>query len=245
MIRSTDRILTTHAGALPRSAELTGLIRQRATRQPVDDARIDSLLDQEVRQVLRLQAEHGVDSVSDGEFSKANFTHYAAERIGGIELREYDQGQGPDPLSIVARDDIKFSDYFAAGFGGFTSRDKGTAKRKIRQRFCTSALKYIGHDTVARDIKRLRASLAEVPAAEAFLPSVTPGVIEHWLFDEIGAMPHHARNHRGARRQFDGLEHIPLMFMARVGCFNGIAGGLYLEKDIGKLLEGRSNSCGP
>lgn len=184
MIRSTDRILTTHAGALPRSKELTELIRKRAARQPVDDAKIEELLDREVRQVLRLQAEHGVDSVSDGEFSKANFTHYAAERIGGIELREYEHGQGPEPLSIVARDDTKFSDYFAAGFGGFASGGKEAARQKIRQRFCTADLKYIGHDTVGRDIKRLKSALGEVTAAEAFLPSVTPGVIEHWLFDE-------------------------------------------------------------
>ena len=116
MIRSTERILTTHAGALPRSAELTALIRTRAGKQPVDDAKIEQLLRKEVTQTLRLQVDHGIDSVSDGEFSKANFTHYAAERIGGIELREYDHGKGPDPLSIVARDDTKFSDYFAAGF---------------------------------------------------------------------------------------------------------------------------------
>lgn len=184
MIRSNERILTTHAGALPRSSELTALIRKRAAKQPVDDARIEQLLDAEVRQVLRLQAASGVDSVSDGEFSKANFTHYAAERIGGIELREYERGQGPAPHSIVARDDTKFADYFAAGFGGFASGGKETLHQKIRQRFCVSELKYIGQDTVGRDIARLRAALGEVPAAEAFLPSVTPGVIEHWLLDE-------------------------------------------------------------
>lgn len=189
MIRSTDRILTTHAGALPRSAELTTLIRARAMKQPVDDAKIDQMLKKEVAQVLRLQVENGIDSVSDGEFSKANFTHYAAERIGGIELREYDRGKGPEPLSIVARDDRKFGDYFAAGFGGFASGGKEAQQRKIRQRFCIAPLQYIGQATVARDIEALKAGLGEVKAAEAFLPSVTPGVIEHWLFDEYYGSP--------------------------------------------------------
>ncbi len=184
MIRSSERILTTHAGALPRSAELTALIRARAARQPVDDAKIDKMLKAEVVQTLRLQREHGIDSVSDGEFSKANFTHYAAERIGGIALREYDHGEGPEPLSIVARDDRKFSDYFAAGFGGFASGGKEAARQRIRQRFCVAPLKYTGLETVNRDIENLKAGIAQVPVEEAFLPSVTPGVIEHWLYDE-------------------------------------------------------------
>ena len=97
MIRSSNRILTTHAGALACSAELTAMIRSRAAQQSADDANIARLLRKEVTQTLRLQVEHGIDSVSDGKFSKTNVMHYAAKRIGGIELREYDRGNAPIP----------------------------------------------------------------------------------------------------------------------------------------------------
>ena len=77
MIRSTDRILTTHAGALPRSAELTGLIRQVAAKQPVDTAKLHAMLQKEI--VERMVAAPG-----DSNFSRLSVMiqyHFAVELL--------------------------------------------------------------------------------------------------------------------------------------------------------------------
>ena len=134
MIRSTDRILCTHAGALPRDEALTALIRAQAARQPVDQAQLEASLRSGVVDSVRKQVENRVDSLSDGELSKANFMHYVTGRVSGISLREYEPGSGPVPLSIIARDRTKFPDYFSGGHGGFASGGKEAVRPMIRRR---------------------------------------------------------------------------------------------------------------
>src|SRR6476661_3785735 len=100
------QIRTTHAGALPRSEELTGMIRRRAGA--VDEELLEQKLSAAVAEAVRLQRDCGLDSINDGELSKPNFMHYITERVSGIEVREYALGEGPTPLSITARDKKKF-----------------------------------------------------------------------------------------------------------------------------------------
>src|SRR5881296_4585606 len=121
MIRSTDRILTTHAGALPRSSELRQLVLARAEGQPHDGAALAVRLKSEVAEVVRKQIACGIDSVNDGELGKTNFTNYVRDRLSGFETRAYEPGKGPKPLSIASRDMKKFPDYFAGGGRGFGS----------------------------------------------------------------------------------------------------------------------------
>src|ERR1700730_3463736 len=85
MNRSTDRILTTHAGTLPRPPDLLELIRTRAAGQRVDDTVHDSRLREAVGDIVRKQVELGVDVVDDGEMSKPGFIHYINERLTGFE----------------------------------------------------------------------------------------------------------------------------------------------------------------
>jgi 5-methyltetrahydropteroyltriglutamate--homocysteine methyltransferase len=184
MLKSTDRILVTHAGALPREESLTTLIRAKAARQPVDEARLEAALRSGVADAVRKQLENGVDSVSDGELSKANFMHYITGRVSGISLREYEPGKGPVPLSIIARDRTKFPDYFTGERGGFASGGKEVVKPMVRQFYCAEPLKFVGQEAVRRDVANLKAALEGKQPAEAFLASVTPGVIEHWLKNE-------------------------------------------------------------
>jgi hypothetical protein len=118
------RIRTTHAGALPRSAGLTKMIRDRAVGGAADEVFLEHMLITGVAEAVRLQRDCGLDSINDGELSKSNFMHYITERVSGIEVREYALGDGPAPLSITARDKKKFPDYFVGGRGGFASGGK-------------------------------------------------------------------------------------------------------------------------
>jgi methionine synthase II (cobalamin-independent) len=88
MKRNPDRILVTHAGALPRSEELRDLIFARADGKPYDAAALSAMLRRDVAAVVKKQIACGIDVVNDGELGKTNFTNYVRERVSGFEHRE-------------------------------------------------------------------------------------------------------------------------------------------------------------
>src|SRR3970040_1144631 len=115
MKRDARRILTTHAGSLPRSEELKQTVFARAEGRPYDRGALAKRLKSEVAEVVRKQIACGVDSVNDGEVGKTNFNNYVRERLAGFEARPYEPGKSPQPLSIAGRELRKFPEYFAAG----------------------------------------------------------------------------------------------------------------------------------
>jgi 5-methyltetrahydropteroyltriglutamate--homocysteine methyltransferase len=179
MIRSTHRILTTHAGALPRSDELRRMVLAKADGQPHGGTAFAARLKSEVAEVVRKQIACGIDSVNDGELGKTNFTNYVRDRIAGIEMRDYRPGVDPAPLDITARDLRQFPRYFGSGKGALT----GAGMRK-KLSYCVAPLKYSGHAALKDELEDFRAALQGVKAAEAFLPANTPGTVEHWLKNE-------------------------------------------------------------
>ena len=87
MLYSTDRILTTHAGSLPRPADLREMVVARARGDAYDAEALAVRLKSAVAEVVRQQVECGLDSVNDGELSKTNFTDYVRWRIAGYVER--------------------------------------------------------------------------------------------------------------------------------------------------------------
>ena len=85
--QNTDRIQTTHIGSLPRPHDLLDLMKAKFTGQPYDQNKFETLLAQSVDDVVRKQAECGIDIVTDGEFSKPGFFTYVHERLEGFERR--------------------------------------------------------------------------------------------------------------------------------------------------------------
>src|SRR5436309_2862068 len=133
MIRSTDRILTTHAGALPRSSELRQLVLARAEGQPHDGAALAVRLKSEVAEVVRKQIACGIDSVNDGELGKTNFTNYVRDRIDGIEMRDYRPGVDPAPLDISARE---YRKYATLRVDAINHALRGIPREKVRLHVC-------------------------------------------------------------------------------------------------------------
>ena len=111
MLYSTQRIMTTHAGSLPRPADLREMVVAKANGQPYDHTALDRRLAAAVAETVRRQVECGLDSVNDGELSKTNFTDYVRWRIAGYVERP---SSGARRLNITARDETKFADYFVA-----------------------------------------------------------------------------------------------------------------------------------
>ncbi|HAL46230.1 MAG TPA: methionine synthase [Dehalococcoidia bacterium] len=168
MRRSTERILTTHAGSLARPADLREMVIAKNGGEPYDEAALAGRLRSAVIQVVQQQVESGLDSINDGEFSKFNFTSYARERLSGHEQRTAVPGE---VLSkIYGRDALEFPEYF-----------EGRGNLGGAEVICTGPLTYIGHTALQADIDNFKVALQGVEDTEAFLPAVAPGTIEHWM----------------------------------------------------------------
>jgi 5-methyltetrahydropteroyltriglutamate--homocysteine methyltransferase len=174
MLHSTDRILVTHAGSLPRPSDLRAMVVAKSAGQAYDAAALDRRLTEAVGETVRRQAECGIDIVNDGELSKYNFTDYVRLRIDGYEARP---GSGRRRLSMTARDEVKFAAYFAA-----IPRAQALGPPTVP--VCVEPLRYVGQADVRKDIDNFEAGLAGLDVAGAFLPANTPGTIEHWIANE-------------------------------------------------------------
>ncbi len=178
MKRSTDRIRTMHAGSLPRPDDIREMVAAKAAGQPVDGQALERRLGEAVGAIVRQQIGCRIDSVNDGELSKTNFTNYANERLGGVEVREFGPDEGPEPQQISGRDRLEFAEYFQNQRGFVVSRPRE------RQLFCVGPLTYRGQANVQADISRFKAAVQGLREQEPFLPAVAPGSIEHWLWNE-------------------------------------------------------------
>jgi len=113
---STDRILTTHAGALPQDEDLKQMHAAKTSGRPVDEEAFARRVRESLAQVVKKQLACGLDIINDGEVGKSNFSRYARERLSGFIERE---AKPEDQVSsIFARDMVEFADYFRKRTGG-------------------------------------------------------------------------------------------------------------------------------
>jgi 5-methyltetrahydropteroyltriglutamate--homocysteine methyltransferase len=168
MQRSTERILTTHAGSLPRPRDLLGLVRSRARGERIDETAFQARLRQAVGEIVRKQAALGIDVVDDGEFGKPSFVTYVRERLGGLTRQE---GERQSPW-IRSREAISFPEFYKAQAGAVNARQALMA--------CTAPITYRGHKELQTDLDNLKAALAGLDVAEVFVPSISPSNIEDW-----------------------------------------------------------------
>ena len=141
---STERILVTHAGSLPRPPDLRAAVVAKTAGEPYDSAALDRRLADAVAEVVRQQIAAGIDIVNDGELSKFNFTDYVRGRIAGYETRP---SSGRRRLSIIARDERKFADYFAVNTRAQTL---GPPTMPV----CVERLRYVGQAELKKDLRQ-------------------------------------------------------------------------------------------
>jgi 5-methyltetrahydropteroyltriglutamate--homocysteine methyltransferase len=168
MKHSTDRILTTHVGSLIRPPALIEFLRAQQERRPVDEAAFATCLKESVAEIVRHQAEAGVDVVSDGEFGKTiSWSQYALERLSGFERRPIKAGANPFARGA---DRTKFAEFYAE----LDARDTPATQSEAA---CTGPIAYTGQAALKRDIDNFKAALAKVNVAEAFLPVAAPASV--------------------------------------------------------------------
>jgi len=168
MKRSTDRILTTHVGSLIRPQALQDILRAKQGGQSYDHAAYENCLKQSVADVVRRQAEIGVDVVSDGEFGKAiSWNQYVVERLSGFELRAIPPGFRP---GTPGADRTRFKEFYA-------ELDVREPMANAKMVACVGPVKYIGQEILRRDIDNFKAALKGVKVEEAFMPVVAPSSV--------------------------------------------------------------------
>src|SRR2546429_925954 len=168
MRRSTERFLTTHTGSLPRPDDLIRMMFAREEGVPVDPAALAARIRSAVAEVVRKQAEAGIDIINDGEFSKPSYATYIKDRLNGF-------GGTSQPLAY--RDLEDFPGLARRVFG-----DPGRSRRKTPA--CTGAIAVRDRSAAAADADNLNAALGGVRAEEGFLTAASPGVISLFFRDE-------------------------------------------------------------
>ena len=184
MKRSSERILTTHVGSLTRPGAIAEVLRIESLGQPYDEAAFERILGPAVTEVVRKQAEVGVDVPSDGEFGKTMWTQYVVERLGGIERRDLPPGA---PVASGSKDRQDFADFYAI-YNPISvtmwldplvlEHLNGAPLQPPGRWVCTQPISYTGRHAVQRDIANLKSALQGVAVEEAFLPLAAPASVE-------------------------------------------------------------------
>ena len=153
MKTSTERILTTHTGSLPRPSDLTDRHDQDAVRSAVQET-------------VRRQLEAGVDIVNDGEVSKPSYATYVTERLSGFT---------GEPVPLELRGFEEFPEFAQKMWG-----DPDMAA-VMANPSCDGPVAYVNRSLVEADIANLQAAATTDGAAEVFMSAASPGVIEMFM----------------------------------------------------------------
>jgi 5-methyltetrahydropteroyltriglutamate--homocysteine methyltransferase len=178
MKTSTERILTTHVGSIPRPESIKELLRARLDGQPVDAEALAARVKGAVADVVRKQVECGIDVVSDGEMSKTSFIAYTDERLTGFTPMRPDDPNVPASNtsgSWARRLDTRrewraFREYYE---GYLPAAMPPSAPPTV----CTGPIAYKGEALLRRDLESFKAALHAAGVTEAFVPAIAPGMV--------------------------------------------------------------------
>ncbi len=161
MKASTDRILTTHVGSLPRPAALRELLVKKDKGEDYDQPELERLTRRAVHDIVRRQVEAGVDIVDDGEMSKPGYSTYVADRLTGFAghkpaLPRLDTGPYPNFNAAYAR---------------------MTGENVARRAVCVGPIAVKDSEALAQDLANLKAAADGAGAADVFMTSASPGLV--------------------------------------------------------------------
>ena len=160
MRRSTDRILTTHVGSLPRSQAVADVLFARAAGHP-DAPGAGAIITQAVREVVQRQVDAGIDVVSDGEMSKISYATYVSERLSGFD--------GDTPRE-PGQDLVEFP-------GLLKKLAERGATAKYRRPRCVGPVAVKDARPLATDLDNLKSAALAASPVETFMNAASPGVV--------------------------------------------------------------------
>ena len=171
---STDRILTTHVGSLPRPRDVVDLLMAREQGQPFDPAQFEHTMARAVDDVVRQQVALGLDVVSDGETSKISYATYIKDRLSGFA--------GDHPRQIAL--DLQAFPEFRTRMAVFAG------KQTFKRQACVGPIAVAERQSLQDDLRHLQAAVQRNAAQEAFMNAASPGVVSAFQPNEY--YPTHA-----------------------------------------------------
>jgi 5-methyltetrahydropteroyltriglutamate--homocysteine methyltransferase len=186
MIRSTERFLTTHTGSLPRPDDLIRIMYAKEEGVPVEGQALAARVRTAVAEIVKKQADVGIDIVNDGETSKPSYATYVKDRLDGF---------GGTGNTFVYQDLVDFPNLAKRVFG-----DPGRSRRKTPA--CNAPIRVRDESAAKVDVENLKTALAAANVTRAFLSAASPGVVslffrndhypsqEAYLFAIADAMRH-------------------------------------------------------
>jgi 5-methyltetrahydropteroyltriglutamate--homocysteine methyltransferase len=167
MRRSTDGILTTHTGSLPRPDDLVAMVEGHDQRELRAHPGFERRVQAAVAEIVRKQVEAGITVVNDGEMSKVGYSTYVTERLTGFAEQTV-----PMRPQVETRD---FPEFY---------QSRVVAGATIRRPACVGPIEWRGDAEVEADIANLKRALEGVDVADGFMTAASPGVVWHFLENE-------------------------------------------------------------
>jgi 5-methyltetrahydropteroyltriglutamate--homocysteine methyltransferase len=161
MKRSSERFLTTHTGSLPRPNDLVRMMYAKEEGVPVDGTALAERVRSAVAEVVKRQADSGIDLINDGEVSKPSYATYIKDRLNGF---------GGTGNSFVYQDLSDFPKLAQRVFG-----DPGRSRRKTPA--CNAPISVRDPAAARQDVVNLKAALGRVDATAGFMSAASPGVV--------------------------------------------------------------------
>src|SRR5258707_6849223 len=171
MKTSTDRILTTHTGSLPRPQALMDIILRREKGDIIDAATFEAATAKAVDEIVAQQVACGVDVVSDGEMSKPSYTTYIRHRVEGIQ---------PDLRAAEKGHDIMIGNDLLA-HPDFANRRRNFSDSPFPG--CVGPLKYKDRSALDRDLAHLKAAAAKSKPTDVFMTAPSPGILTRFIIN--------------------------------------------------------------
>src|SRR5262245_4163986 len=168
---STDRILTTHTGSLPRSQPLIDMVLRKERGDAIDAVEFEAQTAKAVDDVVGKQVACGVDIVSDGEMSKPSYTTYIRHRVAGIE---------PDPRAAEKGRDIMIGRDLLA-HPDFANRRRNFSDSPFPG--CVGPLRYKDRSALDRDLTHLKAAAGRAKPADVFMTAPSPGILTRFIIN--------------------------------------------------------------
>jgi 5-methyltetrahydropteroyltriglutamate--homocysteine methyltransferase len=177
LLRSTDRILTSHVGSLLRPVEVMRFINAKDAQEPHDKEKFAAVLDTTIGEVVREQARVGIDIVNDGEFSRTSYANYVRDRLSGYEMKK------PGDNIVGTLDQVRFGNLVPGmirdreRFGYFVQMWRRVERTMFMPEelyssasrttptevpVCTGPFRYTAMDELTEDLNRLKALLSRV-----------------------------------------------------------------------------------
>jgi len=169
MKRSTERILTTHTGSLPRDPRIFELLEAREKGEPAEGDLFDATAREVISETVDRQLEIGLDIINDGEQSKPSYVTYMIDRLAGFD----GERRASYPKRLDSED-----------FPGWARTHGPRGVASLRVPTCTAPIEWKRFDLVEADLAAMRGAVEGRRVEEVFLSAASPGVISTFLLND-------------------------------------------------------------